>query len=87
MGIAPMDLALSSLSLCMSTGKILDAPRSLALYAAISPTGPAPKIAIVSPGLKPQRVTPSHPVGNMSVASKAKQNLSHENHRQEALVH
>ena len=72
MGIAPMDLALSSLSLCMSTGKILDAPRSLALYAAISPTGLAPKIAIVSPGLKPQRVTPSHPVGNMSV-SKAKQ--------------
>lgn len=35
------------------------------------PTGPPPKTAMVSPGLKPLRETPCHPVGKMS-ASKAK---------------
>jgi len=30
------------------------------------PTGPAPKTATVSPGLKPERVTPCQPVGKMS---------------------
>jgi hypothetical protein len=42
------------------------APRSAALCAAISPTGPAPKTATVSPGLTPASSVPWYPVGKMS---------------------
>ena len=52
--------------------KMRDAPRREAEYAAMRPTGPAPKMATVSPGEKCESVRPCQPVGKMS-ARRAKE--------------
>jgi hypothetical protein len=44
----------------------LDAPMVVAESAAMSPTGPAPKMTMDSPGSRPDIRTECQPVGNMS---------------------
>ena len=65
-GVAPMLPARASLSASLSTTKTCDAPRSRALWAAIRPTGPAPKMATDLPGATMASSVPWYPVGKMS---------------------
>lgn len=58
-GVQPICLALSRRSWTRSTTKTSDAPWRVAEYAAISPTGPPPKTATDSPGLKPYNTSVS----------------------------
>lgn len=63
----------SALLTCFLAPPVLtcDAPRIMPEYAAISPTGPAPKTATDSPLWKPESTSPCQPVGKIS-ASRAK---------------
>jgi hypothetical protein len=50
----------------LSTTNTWEAPRIIALCAAIRPTGPAPKTTTRSPGCMPASSVPCQPVGKMS---------------------